>query len=149
MDVERLQKINDLALELMKQGLVEDREEAVQRAEDLLRRKDDTSLKDAMATQRTAVVEEPKTSLTSDKIEEILQKNNTFIVKTIKEFQEQISKMQAEINGLRSEVKIQRTAPAPQQKLETPKKEQVDHPRSGNYKDNDVSIEKFFYSGTK
>ena len=37
MDVERIQKINNLALELMKQGLAENREDAVNQAEKIFR----------------------------------------------------------------------------------------------------------------
>ena len=41
MDVERIQKINSLALNLMKQGLVSTRDEAVTEAEKLFKNKDD------------------------------------------------------------------------------------------------------------
>ena len=40
MDVERIQKVNNLALDLMKQGLAQDREEAVTKAEEIFKERD-------------------------------------------------------------------------------------------------------------
>ena len=40
MDVERIQKVNNLALDLMKQGLAQDREEAVVKAEEIFKGRD-------------------------------------------------------------------------------------------------------------
>ena len=51
MDVERIQKINSLALDLMKQGLATDREDAIVQAEKVFRNKDSesySSIRDTM-----------------------------------------------------------------------------------------------------
>ena len=50
MDVERIQKINKLALDLMRQGLASDRDDAVVQAEKIFRAKDGeySSIRDRM-----------------------------------------------------------------------------------------------------
>ena len=172
MDVERIQKINNLALELMKQGLAENREDAVSQAEKIFRNQD-TGGYDCI--KDSVVVEEPKKdtqeasvqeSLGHDKVKQILQQNTQFIVTKFKEFQEKISKMENEIESLKSHIRSHRVPTVSEilaQKKENEEKqveEQTNannqnteqapsHPRSGNYKDEDVSIEKFFYMGSK
>ena len=162
MDVERIQKINNLALELMKQGLAENREDAVTQAEKIFRNQDTGGydcIKDSM------VVEEPKKdtqeasvqeSLGHDKVKQILQQNTQFIVTKFKEFQEKISKMENEIESLKSHIRSHRVPTVNDILSQKKEKEEQSvgsqsttegHPRSGNYKDEDVSIEKFFYYG--
>ena len=62
MDVERIQKINKLALDLMKQGLASDRDDAVMQAEKIFKSNDGDNqsirerLRQGMEPQATAVV---------------------------------------------------------------------------------------------
>ncbi len=170
MDVERVQKINNLALELMKQGLVQEREEAVKQAEGILAKKDCSSLneevKELNLDKEEGKMEE---ELGKEKVREILEKNTTFIVQKMRENQKQMGEFKEEINKLRSEITVLRGSMSnlktkqesfalkevakeePQQKLEAKESKSPveDHPRSGSYSDVDVSIEKFFYSGSK
>ena len=172
MDVERVQKINALALDLVNQGLAGDKEEAIKQAEQILTRKDYTSLSDQVSEVKREVsgitAEEKPMILDQERIQNILQKNTDFIVKRMKEFKEQVIEMGCNFDALRGELDIingrikelqlaRNSAPqnTPETKSEAPaqqqlsKNDQSNHPRSGNFKDNEISIEKFFYSGSK
>lgn len=168
MDVDKIQKINSLALELMNQGLVSNRQEAVIQAEKMIIKsgsEDYASIRERMETKPVSS-SRPEESLTQDQIKEILGQNTNFIVKSLREFQEKIAAMEKEVLTLQeqvkaapsmmnmremvSEIKSQRPENSPQ----APQRgegQQVgsSHPRSGNYKDADVSIEKYFYMGNK
>jgi len=177
MDVEQIQKINNLALDLMKQGLATTREEAITQAEKTFREQDSEdyhAIKGTMQEVKAETVNEPEESLSQEKIKDILEQNSRFLVKKIKEFQEKIESMEQEISIMRnklvsrqptikqtvSEIKVEeaKTAPPPEQSTVEPVQQtQVNqaqtssssHPRSGNFVENDVSIEKFFYMGNK
>lgn len=168
MDIERLQKINDLAMELMKQGLVDDREDAVRQAERIMARKDYSSLNDAIhEVKETDKNEEGESKeqpdLGKEKVKEILEKNTAFFVKKIKEFQqdldiikEQVTKLKSELNQVKlmgpprsQQQSPQQQSQQPQQQLPKQETPAEGHPRSGNYNDSEISIEKFFYSGSK
>src|SRR3989344_7596667 len=179
MDVERIQKINKLALDLMRQGLASDRDDAVVQAEKIFRAKDGeySSIRDRMqATEpqresaaSLALTPQNGSSASADlhpeKVKDILQQNSQFLVKKITEFQEQIQAMRKEldmIKQLRISAPQQSSAPAAPPKLgEIPahnpdiqrgqptQASASNHPRSGNYKVEEVSIEKFFYMGNK
>lgn len=182
MDVERIQKINKLALDLMRQGLASDRDDAVVQAEKIFRAKDGeySSIRDRMqATEpqresSASLALSPQTAqavasadLHPEKVKDILQQNSQFLVKKISEFQEQMQAMRKELDLLKQQRMIQ----APQQQSSVssapPKLGEIpannpdiqrgqgaqasssNHPRSGNYKVEEVSIEKFFYMGNK
>ncbi|MEW5896670.1 MAG: hypothetical protein AB1668_03190 [Nanoarchaeota archaeon] len=165
MDVDRIQKVNALALNLMKQGLAQDREEAVVQAEKIYREIDAgssyQSVRERMGEIEKQAAPAPKSAesvqapLKEDKIKEILEQNAAFMVKKIKEFQEQMQEMRKEMDVLKNKMLWQRPAqeaPAQSSSASPAAKEQAkpatqSHPRSGNYKEEDVSIEKFFYMG--
>jgi len=167
MDVERIQKINTLALELMRKGLATDRENAVVQAEQIYRNTDTegyASLRDTLNEVRADATSKKEmqsaVDLSQDQIKDILEKNTKFLVSTIKDFQEKMGNMEKELESLKSKVRYQSIptakeliVDAPQQQAQTIQRgkpvEQSSHPRSGNYKEADVSIEKFFYMGSK
>ena len=178
MDVERIQKINSLALDLLKQGLAADREEAVTQAEKIFRHKDSEdhfqsirknvgetgSLSTGMSTPAAQA-----SALSQDSIQAILQQNTTFVVGKFKEFGEKITALEKEINSLKTKQLYGNSAPRggdapirdgntgatitpPPDQARGMKQEQgasTSHPRVGNYKNEDVSIEKIFYMGSK
>ncbi len=179
MDVEQVQRINDLAVNLMKQGLVKDRDEAILQAQEILNSEQDLPTFNVNQTQK-----EEESALTEDQIKQILQQNSEFLVQTIKEFNRKIESLENQVSHLRKEVSQQRlptvdeliekekqdksevsqiqqseptepvsetAAPVPEPSPEVAPTEDKSesHPRSGNYNDNDVSIEKFFYMGPK
>ena len=170
MDVERIQKVNNLALDLMKQGLAADREEAIAKAEKIFKERDTedyAEIRNRMedSPQKTETPQNSETELSQDEIKNILQKNKEFIVRTFKAMQEKIDYFEREMTVLRGkvaagtrvqEVATNETPKQEQTQQETLKPEQSEqksngesHPRSGNYAENDVSIEKFFYMGNK
>ncbi|MBI2102519.1 hypothetical protein HYT55_01670 [Candidatus Woesearchaeota archaeon] len=170
MDVERIQKINSLAVELMKKGLATDRENAVVQAEQIYRNTDTEGYSSLRDTLREVKAEaspkkeiESAVDLSQDQIKEILEKNTKFLVSTIKDFQEKMGNMEKELESLKTKLRYQSIptakeiiVDAPQQASRPRPVEQPrgapttnTHPRSGNYNEQDVSIEKFFYMGSK
>ena len=204
MDIERIQKINNLALDLVKKGLASSQEEAIQQAEKIFKIRDDdvqistrgemvtpketTSNESQEGTQQETqsegdlnestsepVQESKNNELSKEKIEEILQKNTSFLVSKIKEFTQKIESLEREVAQLRIKVESQgmsqrrqsfggqppqngannSTNEAPSSSETTPSQNSGNnngngnHPRSGGYADTDVSIEKFFYAGNR
>ncbi len=178
MDVERIQKINKLALDLMRQGLASDRDDAVVQAEKIFRSKDGeySSIRERMQggpepLQQSAASlaltpnnqQSGSADLHPEKVKDILQQNSQFLVKKITEFQEQMQAMRKELEAL----KLQGVSRPMQSSSAPPKLGEIsahnpdiqrgqptqasatNHPRSGNYKVEEVSIEKFFYMGNK
>ena len=166
MDVERIQKINSLAVELMRQGLASDRENAVIQAEQVYKNQDAQGYASIRETMSAVKAEgQPKRDnggvqdLSQEQIKEILEKNTKFLVSTIREFQEKMGAMEKELESLKGKVRYQSIPTAKEIIVEAPQQAQTIqrgkpvesnmHPRSGNYKEADVSIEKFFYMGSK
>jgi hypothetical protein len=169
MDIERIQKINNLALDLMQQGLAKDREDAISQAEKVFNERDSEDYNQIRETMQEIknenVPKENKSELSQEKVSEILERNSNFLVKKIKEFQEKVDNLEREIVMLKGQIlncKTQTRQPVVsevtnsqeqnQQQTRSPQQVQAEtsnHPRSGNYNENDVSIEKFFYMGNK
>ena len=169
MDVDQIQKINQLALDLLKQGLAPDREEAVRQAERVF--KGQGAEEYSSIRQRTSEIRSENgishasVALPANEIKQILEQNANFMVKKIKEFEEKVSSMGKEIASLRQqllnqsgptirELSSRSVEPPAEVKPQRPVSKVVEevarsHPRSGNYTDQDVSIEKFFYMGSK
>ena len=165
MDVDRIQKINQLAVDLLRQGLASDREDAVRQAERIF--KDQGAEEFAYIREKSAEVkkENNHVALPADEIKHILEQNATFLVKKIKEFEEKMASVEKEITTLRSQLSSQMgptirelssrsVEPPTEVKPPRPVSKVAEeaariHPRSGNYTDQDVSIEKFFYMGSK
>ena len=178
MDVEQIQKINEMALNLLRQGLAQDRADAVVQAERFFKKQDSSDYSSMRKTldevqqdrqpQQAAVV--TQVDLSQDKIKEILEQNASFIVKKFKEFQERVDSMEKEMSSLRAKVDNARMAaveqPAARSQSQSAQQQTQArgmpssgggsggnaapvHPRSGNYSESDVSIEKFFYMGHK
>ena len=170
MDVERIQKINNLALSLMKQGLAADRDQAVAQAEKIFPTGSTDSynsirqtLEQVNSEQQPAPlvqevkVEETRSELSQDSIRSILEKNTKFIVTQLKEFQEKIRILEKELLQVKTKLAyknlptvrqiVSEGVKTPQEVSKTETKEV--HPRSGDYAEEDVSIEKFFYMGSR
>ncbi len=168
MDVERIQKINALALELMKSGLASDREDAVIQAEKIYRSRDPQEPYKSMRETMQEVKADAgrgntnqSSEMSDDKVKDILEKNTNFMVSKIKEFQDKITALENQIGSLRNQMSYQKpqqsAAPevrqmpqsSPQQPMRGESSSSSTHPRSGNYNSSEVSIEKFFYMGSK
>ncbi len=166
MDVERIQKVNNLALDLMKQGLASNREEAIAQAENIFKERDTedyASIRERMSESQPQQEQKQNSEkeLSQDEIKNILHKNKEFIIKTFKAMQEKIDYFEREVSFLKSKVNsigpkvrevVTNEVPAQSQESgqqQAPVQNGNGHPRSGNYAENDVSIEKFFYMGNK
>jgi hypothetical protein len=169
MDVERIQKVNNLALDLMRQGLASTRDDAILQAEKIFQGKETeeySSMKETLEEIKQDQKPQQQPELGQETIKNILEQNSNFLVKKIKEFQEKIELMEKEISFLKNRpvtsnqatVKeiVSNVPPPVEQTQQQPPAQQeqkadptMNHPRSGNYKDTDVSIEKFFYMGSK
>ncbi len=172
MDVERIQKINAMALELMKQGLAADREDAVVQAERIFKSQgadEYSSLRDTMdKVEAEAVMDSKpdaeKPALQQDEVRQIMEENTKFMVRKLKEIEEKLQALERDVASINSRMTYQRQsvpsqpqhqlAPnelSPNPQIQRGAGQQVgsSHPKSGNYNDADVSIEKFFYMGRK
>jgi hypothetical protein len=108
-------------------------------------------------------------NLSQEKISDILKKNSRFLVSTIKGFQAKIENLEQEVTNIKSRMHTMSVSSGQRPKVETTQTNTTetendgegpveststnpqggDHPRSGGYNATDVSIEKFFYMGSK
>ena len=179
MNVDQIQKINALAMDLLRQGLATDREDAVNQAERIYEHRygaDATHLRQTQeAVQASSQPRRAETSsfstvepeLGTEKVKDILEKNTHFLVKTIKEFQERMQAMEKEVSSLRQGMVNSRVERMSQPSSTPPPLGEINasnpsiqrgktdgptadnHPRTGNFKQAEVSIEKIFYMGGK
>ncbi len=168
MDIEVIQKINNLAIDLMRKGLATDREDAVRQAEAIYKDKDSsnyTSIRETIEDMQKSPEKKKEEDIPQEKIKEILEQNTQFMVKKIKEFQDKLQALESEVNNLKSRPVQAQMVSNPsnstitksnpeqrgsfQQEQKSSSSSSSSHPRSGNYNDNDVSIEKFFYMGSR
>jgi len=164
MDIDKIQKMNALAVNLMKQGLAVDREDAVEQAEKFFHDKsgdDYEAIRQATSKGGSATMEAARSSLDDNQIKSILEQNSQYLVKKIREFQDKIDAMDKEVAMLKSRfsqasrpVAAEQPRPVQQASSAPPSSggsgpATGDHPRSGNFKEADVSIEKIFYMGHK
>ena len=127
MDIEQIQKINALAVDLMKRGLANDREEAVRQAEKVYQDRDIDGGYSSMRQTMEGVNSEVRRyniennnvpagmtgsapEISQDQLKGILEKNTTFIITKFKEFQEKIEAMEKEMTTLRSQMAYSRTS---------------------------------------
>ena len=154
MNVEQIQKINNLALELMKSGMAESRDEAIEKARQILdknisSKKEDNIEVNSIGVAVDKTIEEPKQELSKNEIEEILSKNTQYVVRTLKEFKQRIEDMEGKLSLLKSQVNSQPKIKEIVREEKSEPKEDQPKPRYGDYTDKDVSIEKYFYCGNK
>ena len=165
MDVEQIQKINNLAVDLMKQGLAQNREEAIAQAEKTFSEQDSVdynsmkeTLEEVKSENQSQQVEQKNDTeiadLSTNEIKKILEQNTKFMVKTIRNFQEKVANLEKEMSSLKNELRYQKLPTVNEivSKKEVPPPEELvpeNHPKSGRFNGDDVSIEKFFYMGDK
>jgi polyhydroxyalkanoate synthesis regulator phasin len=155
--IEDVQKVNKLAQELLNQGIASSRDEAVQKAQQFLNRE---IAKEKTSTQTTSQTMQ-ETSLES--LRNMLERQRDMTQRQLQDFRSAINALAEEISNIKeqmSRAKVEaRTASdaglEPEQKTgqlklkpkEAKKKEP--HPKRGDWKSEDVAIEKIFYYGKK
>lgn len=149
MDVEKIQKINDLALKLQQQAGF-DREKAVKEAERMLSKGDNLEVNEITSDKVREMDQKPVTNMTW---QEAMEKNTKFIVKEFKDIQREIISLKAEMQNLNHKIKnmaLVPPTPPPEARKETqaelPKEK---HPKQGDCNPKDYSVEKYFYFGNK
>ena len=171
MDVEKLQRINTLARELMKHGMAGSMDEAVRMAEEKITGAPEVSnIKETMSDDMIAQTQVSQSAdnlapKEQDMIE--LRKIKSALdsqANTINNMAGKINEMVTEFNRLNEEINRLKTiqvpsasaAPEKKQAKGTqtqfraqPEEKKEGHARSGNYNSDDVSVEKIFYSGTR
>lgn len=168
MDVDKLQRINTLARELMKHGMAGSMDEAVKMAEDKIDGSPEVSniqetMSDDMITQaQTAASSEspaPKEndSLELRKLRNLIDEQN----RTISGISGKINELVTEFNRLEQEINRLKTIQVPsgsdddkkgtqtQFRPQKTEEKKEGHARTGSYTPEDVSVEKMFYSGTR
>ena len=150
MDVEKLQKINALARELLQHKMASSMDDAVKMAEEQLRGKPIVSeIRQTMEPPKP--VQEPQKEASSDEVKRLMKKVDEH-ASVIDSMSKKMNEMISEINNLQSELKRVKTIQVPegkeQSKLRPPEKKEA-HAKVGIYNPDDVSIEKMFYFGQK
>ncbi len=169
MDVDKMKRINALARELREKGMVSDTEEAYKQAEEIIEgrvSREKIEVEDPQDSQEEA--ERPKEDFSGAIKADALELHN--MGERIKALEGQVNVMFNKINEIISEFrsvqKKEEESPIELRKLEEEKeskgkkahkevqaslkKEEAEgHPRTGEYKPEDVSIEKVFYFGQR
>lgn len=151
MDVERIQKMNDLAFKLQQQGNMS-KDEALKQAENMLSKDENLEVSEISTKKLEEMEKTPQTNMTW---QQAMEKNTKFVVKTFKDIQKEIINLKAETENLKHQIKNMKFSSPPQPKTEkpaeTPKTENKEekHPKQGDCKPEDFAVEKIFYYGNK
>lgn len=157
--IEDVQKVNKLAQELLNQGIAFSRDEAVKKAQEFLN-KEITS--DQRVTQENRV-QTQAIDITLESLKNIFERHKEITQRQFNDFRSAINALAENVSNIKEQMimnKVEaRTAKEagfePEQKtgqlkLEPKKEEKKEvHPKRGEWKSSDVSIEKMFYYGTK
>ena len=157
MNIEKMQKINDLARQLVDRGVYSDLTEATRQAEVMLN-KGDEGISSVFGTEQRIISEQARApsqpSMHDDDLRIQLRKLSYQAneqAKIIEDLKSQLRSIISDINHIklnpRSGPILERPSGASQTMLSKEATEKKPHARSGNYESDDVSIEKFFYAG--
>lgn len=155
--IEDVQKVNKLAQELLNQGIAASRDEAVQKAQEFLNK---TITKERAAAQDTSkVIQETDMEILRNMIErqrEMTQRQLNDFKSAINALAEEIQKIKEQLKTKKETVTAKESGLDPEHKtgqieLERPKQEKKSepHPKRGEWKSEDVAVEKIFYYGKK
>ncbi|PIN75861.1 hypothetical protein COV18_01630 [Candidatus Woesearchaeota archaeon CG10_big_fil_rev_8_21_14_0_10_37_12] len=146
MDVSNLLKVNSLAQELKKHRFAESSEDAFRQAQEAIEPR-----KQAMPLSESMQVDRPTAALEIRKVELLLEQNKQYVDQQLSLFRSTINQLIGELNSVRSQLgKFSESHPIPKDKQVPLKTEpKVEHPRQGNFKPEDVDIQKMFYFGNK
>jgi len=147
MDVEKLRRVNQLSAELRKHNMAATSDDAFSQAEQIVRQDDVREF-----LQRAKESEKDVNNPSSDQLYQIkLERDNRQLAEHIQKLYQEVGHLKAEMEQLKKAPPIQQPAEKPkveqQAVLKTEKKEP--HPRQGDFKPDDVSVEKMFYFGNK
>lgn len=163
MDVYKLQKVNELAKELISQGIATNSEDATKMAEKMIEQNRDneerplSDIQDGM-TPTTQTSEEESQDTDLRKLQNQVNSNS----QSISQIHDKLNEIIGEFNRLEGEINLLKNAArsekqstlqkdnspnTKQNNEDKPKQEEGNNPRSGEFKSNDVAIDKMFYFG--
>ena len=166
MSVEDVMKVNKLAKELLDQGIVASRDDAVKRAQEMLNKDIVGNDMSSENTNKSFVVEDSSIEKMRNMIERV-KENTERRFESYKNaligLEKEMYKMKEEIASLRAKGiarSIQNTEleskrvneasePAKEVQQEIPRGSSETNQRKGNFRPEDVSVEKMFYYGNK
>lgn len=153
--INEVQKLNKLAKSLVNHNAFGGREEAVEKAREMMKNPVFGEVKPQVTNKETQSQKSDDEGM--EGMKRAMQKNVEFISKTIFAFQKDLDGIKAELADLKREMKQMKLGSTPRQPTtqqtvqQTSEIKQVtketSHPRSGNTNASDVSIEKMFYYG--
>ncbi len=160
MNIQNMQKINELARQLVDKGVYESMEEATKQAE-IMVNKGDSGISSVLGTEKQAQAKEGAgQQAEEDDLRLQLRKVSNQVKeqsRIISELREQLNSLLKDIERMKSSEKKQEQQPSvierekesgdDQTRLSKDATEKKSHARSGKYESDDVSIERFFYSG--
>lgn len=155
MNIERMQKINELARQLVDQGVYADLMEATKQAEVMLN-KGDSSISSIFGTEKSSepALQENISRQQEDEMKLQLRKLNYQVneqSRVISELKAQMSSLLKEIERIKVEPRkatlLERPSGNSQTHLSKESTEKKPHAKVGNYEPENVSVEEFFYSG--
>jgi len=158
MSVEDVMKVNKLAQDLLDQGLVASRDDAVKRAQEMLSKEivgNDIKVEDVQDKQTISVNDN-----SLDKLRNMVERIKEHSERKLDSYKDGLMALEKELKCLRVEIEDMKSrerrkameAKASVEKKEVQEKiveEKESHPRKGNFNSDDVSVEKIFYFGNK
>jgi hypothetical protein len=152
--IEDIQKVNKLAQELMQQGIVACREEAVKKAQQFLNKEIINEQEITSANQvQTGDITIENLKNRFDRHKDIIQRQIVDMRSAINALADKIDNVKQSFVTRKEAVTIKQAGFEPDQKtkeLKTePKKPKESHSKRGNWKSKDVAIENIFYCGNK
>jgi len=152
---EKLRKVNMLSAELQKHNMATSSDDAFMQAEQMVKQEEVREF-----IQRAKSSEKNLENPTADHLYQVqLERTNRQLSEHIQNMQNQLDSLKAEIQELKKAPRAPIQAPQQNQvKVEAPKAEQQavlqtqkeePHPKQGEFKSDDVAVDKIFYFGNK
>ncbi|MFC1691661.1 hypothetical protein ACFL0W_05790 [Nanoarchaeota archaeon] len=152
MDVQKIQRINQMAREFMMHGMAKTMDEATKKAEQML-----VDTKDMTQLKTTMGQEEQEQSEAFDELKLNIRRQKSTITQqqqTIGELQNKIKELESKLETSSKNLAESKNSDGvvekdsgPQTTLHT--NEKKPHPKTGHFDDSEVNIEKMFYCGPK
>jgi len=156
--IEDIQKVNKLAQELLDQGVATSRDEAVEKAQQFLNKEITTDKQKVTSDNKVQVAD-----LTLENLKNIFDRQKEMTQQRFNDFRSAINALADEISSIKKELKSRPMPEAKtaedaglepekktgQVKLKPKQEEKESHPKRGNWKSEDVAIDKIFYFGNK
>lgn len=157
--IEDIQRINKLAQELLDHGITSSREDAVKKAEEMLSKRlieKDCSRVFSDKQVNQVIADKDKDT---DYYKNMAERTKEFMEKELANYKSALNALASEVRSLREQVEklsarktefaAAEAQPHPPVEKQVSLKPKESHPKRGDYKSEDVSVEKMFYYGNK